>query len=109
MEIKEFMQSHPAISYSYVEKELGIPHGMFREKRPIPEAYRERIAALLSDYGYNVSVEKEKPAEGVKTGYIVKRITSMTRDDRFAYKIGRKEGILFRVIDIPDGSIVTII
>ena len=77
MTIVEFMDLHPMISISGIERELGLTKGTLRKGKEVPEKYRERIIVLLEGYGYNnIGSMKEKEEEVVS-------------DKRVVYKIGK--------------------
>ena len=115
MEIEDYLKSHLLINPYSIEKELGMPIGTIRLGRHIPDKYREKITELLSDYGYNVSVEKEKPAEVVKTTtgkryYTVKegKLYSIKTDVEEKRWDGKMGIVTRKVDDIPDGTTVTL-
>lgn len=56
MNILDFIQSHPLISISGIEKALNITHGTLRRDK-IPEKYIGPITDLLSSYGLNKPIE----------------------------------------------------
>lgn len=54
MELQEFVNSHPLIKWSAIEKQLGITIGTIRVGgKSINEKYVTQVEALLVPYGYN--------------------------------------------------------
>jgi hypothetical protein len=111
--MEEYLKNHPLINITSIEKALGLTHGTLRKGKPIPERHLDRITELLRSYGYDSTVEKEKPAEVIKTTtgkeYVVRRVYKIGIEDKHAYHIGRVEGGLFRKDnDIQDGTRVII-
>lgn len=64
MSITEFVNSHPLINWSGVEKQIDAPKGTIRVNgnRPIPTKYQPFIVAIIKDYGYTDDAP-EQPAQ----------------------------------------------
>lgn len=65
MNINDWLISHSAISYNWIEKKLNITTGTLRKNKAIPEAHRQAISELLRQYGYEQeqTMNTAKPPE----------------------------------------------
>lgn len=63
MDIHEFIKARPLISYSGIEKLLGLTHGSIRADKPIPERYIQMVTDLLKLYGSVEEYEKVMTTE----------------------------------------------
>ena len=50
--IKEFLESHPLISYNSIGVVLGLRDGQLRADRDIPKKYLVEVEKILMGYGY---------------------------------------------------------
>ena len=56
--IKEFLESHPLISYNSIGVALGLRDGQLRADRDIPKKYLIQVEKILMGYGYVPSEER---------------------------------------------------
>ena len=55
--IKEFLESHPLISYNGIGVALGLRDGQLRSDRAIPKKFIVEVEKLLMGYGYLPGVD----------------------------------------------------
>ena len=118
MEIHEWLKSHPAIKVYFIERTLGIPRGTIRLTRVVPEKYREAIAGLLREYGYDAPVvvqevvrQPEMPIKKAESKYYTVREGKLyaIKEDVEEKRWDGKMGIVTRKVDnIPDGATVVV-
>lgn len=84
MEIHEFLETHPLISISGIERACGITHGALRKGKEIPDGYKEQVGLLLKDYGYSLDMVAEssvvlRSGSDVKSGTVKKTALSASK------------------------------
>jgi hypothetical protein len=100
--VYEFLESHPGLSISWIEKQLGLTHGTLRIGK-IPEKYMEGVKTLMSEYGYD-NGNTFKVTGDVKLSGDDVRIHSGEVYEMRGGVLGRIEGGLFRRASLADGT-----
>ena len=115
MTVYEFLDTHPGIRMSWLEKEVGVTHGTFRKGR-IPKRYMNTVIRILSDYGFMGDYtpesfwekhKREKKERSEKRA----EVRLMSGDTYVVRKgvVGKIDGELFFRADLEDGTIVKVV